>query len=112
MIYTNVGTLENNADYAWGICIVNIYGEVFRLIRVLRESSRWNLRGSFETLYCYSIENNPRLPENSSQVIFESFVKQADPTLAAVEGFFCFLMKYCKDYGIYICSRKSGLNLF
>lgn len=88
MIYTNVGTLENNADYAWGICIVNIYGEVFRLIRVLRESSRWNLRGSFETLYCYSIENNPRLPENSSQVNFESFVKQADPTLAAVEGFF------------------------
>lgn len=86
MIYTNVGTLENNADYAWGICLVNIYGEVFRLIRVLRESSRWNLRGSFETLYCYSIENNPRLPENSSQVIFESF----PPHAGRSGGFFLF----------------------
>lgn len=65
MIYTNennVGTLENNADYAWCICTVNIYGEVIRKMGVVKRFKRIVMvggtsrsSGSFETLYCYSI---------------------------------------------------------
>lgn len=43
MIYTNennVGTLENNADYVWGMCTVHIYGEVFRKRGVVKRFKR------------------------------------------------------------------------
>lgn len=48
MIYTNennIGTLENNTDYVWGVYTENIYGEVFAkggiLLRDLRDFSWW-----------------------------------------------------------------------
>lgn len=43
MIYTNennVRTLENNADYAWDMCKVNIHGEVFRKRGVVKRFKR------------------------------------------------------------------------